>query len=104
MKDNFVELSTASLRKVDEWVEKNDGDPLALAYQYARVVANGWCFMSERYYLDEAWERLRKVWPFESRSAYKFIPYLTRASDYAYKHRDTIGRLILEVIKKEGKQ
>jgi hypothetical protein len=94
----FAYLSTASLAKLRTWREENENDPLAEAY-YAACEAIG--------AVDTALisDRLRKSWPYNDDLNNKkwggWIPVATGLEDLAYQHRDTIGRVILEMIKRE---
>lgn len=87
----FVSLSIKNLNKILNWVEDNDESPLADAYTKLIFAAsklsevNGWILFDEKSSISDDFYVRRKI-----------------ANDAAFESRDTLGRHILKIIKKEG--
>lgn len=95
----FVSLSNASLCKIWNWCEGNRGDPLELAYV-------GACNALGTIDCSKISGRLKRSWPnaddTKGRRWGHWIISAHELDDLAFMHRDTIGRTILGVIKREG--
>jgi hypothetical protein len=94
----LVHLSRASLGRVCDWCEKNEDDPLAIAYTSA-------CLAVEYVDYKKIMERLERSWPGTRNPRCKtwggWIGVAIMLEDLAIAYRDTIGRTILDVIKRE---
>ena len=96
MKDKFVYLSKTNLAKVLDWCEANENDPIAEAYM-------GACGAIGAIDCSKISDRLEKSWkgPREGKRGYGWIEAAYKLDDLAYMHRDTIGRAILNMLKRE---
>lgn len=92
----FVSLSESSLKKVYDWCERNEGDPLAKAYF-------GACTALGSLETREIAERLGFSRLDRKADSRKVVYWDTayRIKQLAFKYRDTIGREILKMLKRE---
>ena len=88
---NYVELSRKSRDKVWAWCEENEGTPLAEAYIAA-------CYAVGSLDCSKICEQIKPTWKNKriSHISEGFKPY-----DTGFIHRDTVGRIILNLIKRE---
>ena len=92
-KSKFVYLSQKSLDKVIEWSEKNDCDPLAKAFIDA-------CFAIGSTDFYEIHKRLEKS--YEPKKHSKKMFHYIDIKYSALRYRDTIGRIIFDMLKRES--
>jgi hypothetical protein len=90
----FVSLSAKSLDTVYDWCEQNiDDDPLARAYI-------GICVAIAQYDASEVMDRIYQSWPVGVKvSGRLFSPYRFKID--LYESRDTLGRVVLETIRRD---
>lgn len=87
-------LSKANLDKVYQWAEENESDPLAQAYM-------GTLYAIGVTYQDKMIDRLKKVWGTKSG---KYVSAAFANYDFLFASRDSLGRVILDMLKKEQKE
>lgn len=87
-----VALSNKSLERVYSWCERNEGTALEQAYMDACTAVYGLDTISIRVQLKDAWISKKKPRAVEAGKPY----------DLAFEYRDTIGRMILDLIKREA--
>lgn len=92
-KRNFVYLSSKSLKIVWNWCESNADDPLAIAYNGACIAIGNFNYSDIAERLDESWSKKKYV-------GYKVGREL---SDQCVQYRDTLGRVIFDMIKRNAK-
>jgi len=92
-KKAFVALSSTSLIKVWEWCEQNYTDPLADAYMVACTAVGG---------LDPSIIAARLKVSWSGMDKHGWIDEAYKLYNFSLQHRDTIGRIILGVIKRES--
>ena len=94
-KKKFVSLSQESLDKIYAWseVDENYYTPLAEAYR-------GDCYVVGITDCSKIIDQLKPTWK-GKRNEYGYISEGLRAGDYMYEHRDTVGRIILDMIKRQ---
>lgn len=88
----FVYLSKTSRDKVWAWCEENESDPLAEAYM-------GACYALGAIDCSKISDRLKKSW--QGKKVWGWIDEAFALDDLAFKHRDTLGRAILSMLKRE---
>lgn len=92
----FVGLSNANLVKVWAWAEQHeDNDPIAEAYSAA-------CYAVGT--IRKIDNRLASSWPTEGRDSWKWTYVSCSLEKQAFEYRDTLGRVIIDMLKREAKK
>ena len=97
MANKFVSLSDSSLTKVWDWCEENKSDPLSESYM-------GACLACGHTDWSKIATRLKTSWPSTKRDKSGWFDISYNIGTEVYKLRDIIGRVILDVIKREKQQ
>ncbi len=88
-------LSSKSLELVWEWCERNDGSPLAEAYLAA-------CAAVGALDCSKIADQLKPTWKKKEKFGYIYEAY--KPFDIAFIYRDTVGRVIFDLLKREAKR
>lgn len=101
--DKFVYLSTASLKKVSEWVDRNEDNPICILYMNAcGLIAE----LKEQEPFEQHYLTLKKVSELNSKKCsnlYEESRHIYYELDKCvFRQRDNVGRIILEIIKRDG--
>ena len=88
-----VWLSTKSLERVWSWAIKNEHTPLGEAYMAA-------CAAVGARDCRKIADQLRPTWK-RKRGKYGYISEAYKLYEMPYTYRDTVGRIILDMLKRE---
>lgn len=86
----FVYLGKVNLERLGKWCLENEGDPLAEAFEGACAALG---LLDRSKIIDQL---------AASRPRHNAIRIASQLEDLAYQYRDTMGRVILKMMKSEG--
>lgn len=92
---NFKYLGKRSLDRIWGWCERNEGTPLAEMYLNGCACIGGFDAINVADQIESTYVKPKK-------HRLKYVRKANRLQDNAFIYRDSIGRVILEIIKRES--